>query len=154
MRKVILLTIVWLILNGTLTYVNIAWGIVVGAVSGWLSVRLMKPAPITGVRFIKLIFYPIFLIGQVYMAGFFVIKRIITGCETEVVTVDTVLHNEFLRATLCNTITMIPGSVMLERDDYKITVMLLRKKNALPLTENVADVVMGKSEKKLLKAQI
>lgn len=154
MRKLLLLAIIWIILNGTLTYINVAWGIVVGAISLWLAIRFMKPSKITGVRFIKLVLYPFFLLGQVYVSGFMVIRMIIRDCHTEVVTVETALHNDFLRAMLCNTITMVPGSVVLDRDEFKITVMLLRKKNAPPLTEDVADVVMGKPEKRLIKAQI
>jgi multisubunit Na+/H+ antiporter MnhE subunit len=148
------LAVIWLVLNGALTYVNVAWGIVVGGLSVWLSVRYMKPSPITGVRFIKLVFYPFFLLGQVYVSGFMVIRMIIRGCYTEVVTVETALNNDFLRSMLCNTITMIPGSVVLDRDNFNVTVMVLREKNAPPLSGDVAGEVMGAPEKKLLKAQL
>jgi multicomponent Na+:H+ antiporter subunit E len=157
MRKILLLATIWIILNGALTFLNLAWGIVVGAASLWLAVRFMKPGKIEDVRFFRLVFYPLFLLGEVYLNGFRVIKMIIMGCYTEVVTVETAIRNDFLTAMLCNSITMIPGSVVLTRDDPKITVMVLRKKTAPSLITDGADVskeVMGKPESRLIKAQI
>ncbi|MCL2457103.1 MAG: Na+/H+ antiporter subunit E [Defluviitaleaceae bacterium] len=152
MRKIFLMTAIWIILNG-FSYANVAIGIIVGAASLWLAKKFMKPSEITGVSFFRLVFYPFFLLWQVYVAGFMVIGMIIRGCYTEVVTAETEIRNDFLRAMLCNTITMIPGSVVLDRDESKIKVMLLKKKNSPPLTENISETVMGKPEKKLLKAE-
>jgi multisubunit Na+/H+ antiporter MnhE subunit len=144
---------IWIVLNGAITFMNLAWGIVIGAASLWFAIRFMKPSRISGVRFIKLTLYPFYLLGQVYCAGFLVIKRIIYGCRTEVVTVETAVTNDFLRTLLCNSITMIPGSAVLDRNDSKLTIVVLLDKNAPPLTAETAKAVIKGPESRLLKAQ-
>lgn len=157
MYALILLTIVWVVLSGGISLFSVASGLVVGVVSLFFVRRFIGPKKIKNVSFVKLIFYPIFLIGQVYLAGFMVIKMIILGCRTDVVKVDTALENEFLRTILCNSITLIPGSVMLEQEESKLTVMLLRMEDAPAIMSDVGyDMgyeVKGKPEALLLKAQ-
>ena len=158
MKRLILLTAVWLILNGTMSLPSIAWGFAISAASLWLAIRFMKPSKISGVSVLKLIFYPFFLLGQVYYYGFAVIKMIIFGCKTEVVTINTAITNDFLQVMLCNSITMIPGSVVLDRTENNIQVIVLRNKNAVPYAHyNIADItkeVLGKTETNLIKAQL
>jgi len=153
MLAVIFLTLVWIVLNGGISLYNIAVGIVIGTVSHFSVRHLVKTNKITGVNFIPLVLYPFFLIGQIYISGFMVIKMIIRGCRTEVVTVETELENEFLRTMLCNSITLIPGSVMLEQEDSKLTVMLIREEGAPAFTpdDDVGHIVKGKPEGMLKK---
>lgn len=157
MVGIIALTVVWVILNGVFSVFHLIAGIAVSIVSYVFAYRYMWPAKIfVGVKFMRLIVYPFFLIGQMYISGFMVIKMIIRGCRTEVVTVQTAIKNDFLRTLLCNSITMIPGSVMLEQEESELMVMLLREKDSLPYTEedDIGKEVKGKPEAILLKAEV
>ncbi|MCL2197679.1 MAG: Na+/H+ antiporter subunit E [Defluviitaleaceae bacterium] len=156
MFTILLLALVWVVLNGSFTVFNVLVGLAIGAVSYFFAIRFMWPAKIfTGVKFTRLVFYPFYLIYQMYISGFVVLKMIIFGCRTEVVTVNTALKNDFLRTLLCNSITMIPGSVLLNQEDDELTVMLLREKDSVPFAEDcdVGLEVKGRPEAILLQAE-
>ena len=152
---ILILALVWVALNGGFTIYNAVIGVAVGMAAYFPTRYFMRPAKVTGVNFLRLITYPFFLIGQIYISGWVLIKMIIFGCKVEVVRVETLLKNDFLRALLCNSITLIPGSVMLQQEESQLTVMLLREKNAQPF-ESDCDIgyeVKGKPEQRLLKAE-
>ncbi|MCL1863269.1 MAG: Na+/H+ antiporter subunit E [Defluviitaleaceae bacterium] len=156
MFTIMILTVVWVVLSGNLSVFNVIAGLVIGAVSYAFARRYMWPTKILmGVRVVKLLYYPFFLIGQMYISGFLVIKMIILGCRTEVVTIQTAIRNDFLRTVLCNSITMLPGSVMLEQEEEVLTVILLRNKDSEPFThdDDVGYEVKGKPEAILLRAE-
>jgi len=152
MLVIIILAIIWLLLNGSLTILTLISGLAVAMVSLLFTRRFINPDKTENVSFYKLILYPLFLIVQVYLAGFMVIKMIIMGCRTDVVKVETKLENDFLRTILCNSITLIPGSVMLEQEGAELTVMLLREENAGPINGDMGAEVKGKPEALLLRA--
>ena len=155
MRTVLILAFIWVTLSGNFTIYTAVTGIAIGIAAYFPTRYFMRPKKITGVNFLKLITYPFFLIGQIYISGWMLIKMIIFGCKVEVVTVETSLTNDFLRVLLCNSITLIPGSVMIDQKESELTVMLLRKKNA-PDFESGCDLgyeVKGKPEEKLMKAE-
>ena len=108
----------------------------------------------SGVKFSKLVTYPLYLIQQIYLAGFHAIGIVLTDAEIDIVEIKTNVTNNFLRVLLANSITLIPGSISLDLKDETITVLWLEKKQEGLNIKDVADgFIKGKLEGKLLKAQ-
>jgi len=144
---------VWLVLTENLSVFNIAAGLFVGVLALLFSARFLPFSKITNVRFSKLALFPLYLIWQIYVAGFYVIRILLSGHKVDIVTVSTKLENETLRIILVDSITLTPGSILLELEDKEISLLWLHSKDT-PLDPKVAgDLLMEKLEKKLLKAQ-
>ena len=155
----ILLTFVWVILSEKLSLLTLTAGILISAVSVYYSHKYLPSSSITvssimNVNFFRFAIYTVFLIGQVYLAGLHAIKIIMTGEKVYIVEVKTKITNDFLKVILTNSITLTPGSVSLDLKDETITVLWLRGKKSGPGDlDNAGDLLIGKLEKKLLKAQ-
>jgi len=109
---------------------------------------------ITNVRFYKLAMYPLFLIWQVYVAGFHVIKLIFTGAQAEIIQVKTEIENESLRIILVDSVTLTPGSVLVKLDGDEFTLLWLKGKGDDELTDKERDyAIKGRLEKWLIRAQ-
>jgi len=151
--KVAILTIIWLVLRASVSPMDIFFGVAVSLLCVWYSQKFIPIGAITGVKFYKLIPYIFYLIGQIYVSGFYVIKMILTGATTYTVSVKTTIQNETLRVILGDSITLTPGSTLLDIADDKITVVLLcSKKDAAPL-ENADKKIKGNLENWLLKIE-
>jgi len=151
---VLALTCVWVLLREDFTVATIISGLVFSAATLVFCNKALPMDKVKDVRFIKLAFYPFFLIYQVYAAGFHVIKLIFTGAKTEIVTVKTDITNESLRILLVDSVTLTPGSVLIRLEGDKFTLLWLKGKNDNELTPNERDeVIKGKLEKWLIKAQ-
>jgi len=106
------------------------------------------------VSFSKLALFPFFLVRQVYLSAFVVIKIILTGAKVDVIEVDTKLESEFLRLVLSVAVTLTPGSILLELKDKKLVILRLRGVNEADAdVENARDLIKEKLENRLLKAQ-
>ena len=104
--------------------------------------------------FSKLALFPFFLVRQVYLSAFVVIKIILTGAKVDVIEVDTKLESEFLRLVLSVAVTLTPGSILLELKDKKLVILRLRGVNEADAdVENARDLIKEKLENRLLKAQ-
>jgi len=151
--KVAILTIVWLVLRESVSPADIFFGVAVSLLCVWYSQKFIPLASITGVKFFKLIPYFFYLIWQIYLSGFSVIKMILTDATTYTVTVKTTLQNETLRVILGDSVTLTPGSTLLDITDDNITVVLLcSKRDPAPL-ENVDEKIKGNLENWLLKME-
>ena len=153
--SIAILSAIWLVLGGNFSIVNIAVGLLLSSISVYFAHRLLLTRKWSGVNVIKFVIYPFYLIWQIYSSGFSVIKMIVRGVRTDTITVHTALKNEFLITTLCNSITLIPGSVVLERDGQCLSVMVLREKSAPTSSEVYKSVEMKVMEPEgmLLKMQ-
>ena len=151
---VMLLTIVWIILCEDISIGTAMTGIVISAGCTYFYQKHIPLSIITGVNFLKLAMYPFFLVGQIYISGFHAIKLILTGAKVCIVEVKTKITNELLRVILANSITLTPGTVSLELKDDTITVLWLREKTSdFTDLDNADELIKGKLENKLLKAQ-
>jgi len=109
---------------------------------------------IKDVNFFKLATYPFFLIGQIYLSGWQVIKMVVTGCRIDVVKVKTPLKSDTLRFILGDSITLIPGSVLLEIEGNQLTVLWIVPTKTPELSEEQTEEMMkGKLERRLGSAQ-
>lgn len=150
MLGVAFLTVIWLILSDNFTIVNIIAGVAVSWLALHFARKLLLLPKLPNINYGKFALYPFYLLFQVYNSSLLVMKIIFKGGRTDIVEVDTLIDNEFLITILGNSITLTPGTILLDQKDSKLTILWLREKNA-SLPENVSDEVKGKLEGKLLK---
>jgi len=152
---IVALTFVWIILVESLSPIAIVTGIAISVVCVFFAKKYLPLEKIKGVDFGKLATYPFFLLGQIFSSSIYVSKIILFGAKTDIVDVKTNLENDSLRIMLADSVTLTPGSLLLELKDEKMTILWLRPKNApdVEQTEDTSGQIMGKIEKRLLKAQ-
>jgi len=141
-------------LREELSWAALITGIVISIFCIVYSGKFLPLKKIAHVSILKLFFYFFYLIGQIYVSGFYVIKVILTGkAHVDIVEVDTTLTNDTLRVLLADSITLTPGSVMLDMTDDKITVVWLRSLRDTRHVDNPGEFIKGHLEEKLLKMQ-
>jgi len=151
---IISFTAIWLILTESITVWSVLVGIAASAVCVFLCRRHLPLKEITGINYAGFAIYLFFLVGQIYVAAFSTIRLIIRGARSEIVEVETKITNDFLRVMLANSITVVPGSVTLSLQGNKLTILMLRDKDA-----DSQDIIMSamlmksKLENRLLTAQ-
>jgi len=152
---VVALTLVWIILVESLSIFAIVTGLAISVVCVFFGKKFLPLEKIKGVNFNKLTTYPFFLLGQIFSSSIYVSKIILFGAKTDIVQVETNLENDSLRVMLADSVTLTPGSLLLELKDEKMTILWLRPKDSpeAAQTENAGGQIMGKIEKRLLKAQ-
>jgi len=153
--KIALLTVIWVVLREEVTPFTVVTGvgISIGAIA--YSRRFLPLSRITNVSFSVLIPYIFYLIGQIYLSGFYVIKIILQGkARADIIETRTVITNEALRVILADSITLTPGSILLDLTEDRITVVVLMSSNEPAVTGAEADgLVKGHLEEKLIAAQ-
>ena len=152
---VLTLTLVWIILVENLSLPFIAVGLAISIGCVIFSSRYLPLAKIENVDFAKLATYPFFLLGQVFSAGVYVSRIILFGARTDIVQASTELENDSLRIMLADSVTLTPGSLLLEIKGGVMTILWLRPRSH-PNVEDTVDLdkqIMGKLESKLIKAQ-
>ena len=128
------LTFVWIILMEGFSWQNAAIGMFMSMMSMHFMSKFFNFEEIKNVNFFKLTVYPFWLVGRVYVDAFFLIKLILSNPKWGIMTHELELENEALRIMLCDSITLTPGSVYLEREEKKITLLCIgsRKKKGYP----------------------
>ena len=149
----LMLVIVWIILVEDFSVATVLVGLVVSMFCTYFFYRALPWKKVTDVDFVNLITYPFFLIGQVYVAGFYVMKVILKGGRVEVIELGTELKSEYLRALLAHSTTLTPGSVALDMKGDKMTALWLREPGEMPDISVADAIIKGKLEERLLKAQ-
>jgi len=147
------LTVVWIILMEEISWRAVAMGMLTTIVCLHFASKFLPYEEIKSVNFFKLTTFPFFLVGQIYSAGFQVIKIILKGFVVDVVTVETKLKSDALRVILADSVTLTPGSILLEIDEDLITLLWLRDKNTPGDSETAYKTLMGKLERSLIKAE-
>jgi len=128
-------------------------GIVIGVLCLWFSRKFIPQAPLQDVRFHRLPLYFLYLIGQIYIQGFLVIKMILTGgVRVDIVEAKTELKSDFLRAILISSVTLTPGSVPLGLEGETMMVLNLGSAKGEDPFE-VVQALQARLEKRLIKAQ-
>ena len=146
------LAAIWIIWAEELSLFTAVLGLLMGCVCLYISHKFIPLKELRDVRFSKLILYPFYLAGQIYLQGLVVIKIIFTGGRVDIVKTKTSLQSDFLKAMLINSVTLTPGSIPLDLQGGKLTVLNLSHKHE----KNVIDVVdqlRARLEKRLLRAQ-
>jgi len=151
---IVLLTVIWVILRESFSVATIIIGIIVSALCVLLSRRLIPLTRTETVRPLRLLIYLPYLLGQIYVGGISAIKIILFGAHVEIVEVRTRIKSGLLRTILVNSITLVPGSISLDLTGDRITILWLkRKSHASANNENADELLKGKLERMLLKAE-
>jgi len=151
---IILLTVVWIILRESITITTVVVGLILSTLCVFLSKRIIPLERTEPVKPLRLILYLLYLLGQVYIGGIATIRIILLGSHVEIVEINTQITNKVLRTVLVNSITLVPGSVSLGLEDDKITVLWLTRNDISKAEiENAGELLKGKLERMLLKAQ-
>jgi multicomponent Na+:H+ antiporter subunit E len=137
-----------------LTLWSVLTGIVVSTLCVILFRRFLPLERIKGIRYSWFLLYIVYLIGQMYRAAAAAMKLIIVGARADVVEIETTISNDFLKVMLANSITIVPGSVTLDVNDNRLTVLMLRGKSneSRDLRED-GELMKSGLEKRLSKAQ-
>ena len=123
------LTFVWCILMEGFSWQNAAVGMAMSMLSMHLMGKFFDFEEVKDVNFYKLITYPLWLIGRIYVDAFFLLKLILSNTKWGVIRADLNLDSEFLRILLADSITLTPGSVYLERDEKEITLLCIGRRD-------------------------
>ena len=154
---VLALTLAWMILIESFSLVGLFSGLFIGACCIYFSVRFLPLAKIQNVDFNKLITYPFFLLGQIFLSATYVSKIIFKGAKIDIVDVETKIENDSIRVMLADSITLTPGSVMLDLDEGKMVILWLRQKGSPDVEDmeshEIAEYIAGKLESKLTKVR-
>ena len=150
---VLLLALIWIILSENFSILTAAAGIAVGIGCTIIRRKYIPLNPVGGINFLRLALYPIYLIGQIYLAGFNAIKLILTGSKVEIVEIKTSIKNDFLKVTLANSITLTPGTISMDLNDDKITVLWLRENTGLPPDADPGELIKGNLERRIIRAE-
>ncbi|MCL2052530.1 MAG: Na+/H+ antiporter subunit E [Lachnospiraceae bacterium] len=147
------MTAIWCILQESFTIYTIVIGLLI-SIAGMVFVHHFLALPkISGIK-PRIFIYPFYLLWQVYIADFSVIKTIFSNPHVEIVKIKTKLTNNALRLVLANSISLVPGSLSLDLNEDEITVLWLGEKSKLPdSAEGVDEIIKGKLERALLKSQ-
>ena len=152
--KIVAFTAIWVILTENTALWSILIGIAVSVVCVILYRRYLPTGRAGGIKYTRFALYVFYLIGQMYWAALLAIRLIIKGARSDIVEVETKITNSLLRVMLANSITLVPGSVTLDKHGEKITVLMLRDKNAKEEDiEEAGEQMKGKLERRLIKAQ-
>lgn len=151
--SVVSLTVIWIVLREEISVFDVVIGVAASIACLFFSQRFLPADDVDDVKFYRIITYPFWLLGQIYLAGFVVIKMIIFGARADFVQVNTELKSNIMRVILGNTITLVPGSITLDQSQDHYTVVWMRRSDAPDPVGDLSEAVKGKFERKLIKAE-
>ena len=150
------MTLVWIILMENLNLITLIIGVAVAWACLMYSNKFLPLKKLEKVNFLRLITYPFYLMGQIYASGLYVIRIIFTGERVDVVKVKTKLKAEVLRVILADSITLTPGSILLDLNDDTLTLIWLRPKTEPDpeITRDADERLKNKLENQIIKADM
>ncbi|MCL2365953.1 MAG: Na+/H+ antiporter subunit E [Oscillospiraceae bacterium] len=146
------LAVIWIVLRENFSLFDVALGVGAGIACLFFANRFLPAEPSEEIKLSRLITYPFWLVGQIYLSGFFVIKMIVLGARADIVHFNTRLNSNVLKVIMGNSITLVPGSITLDYHDSEYTVVWMRAKNASKPKGDSGNAVKGKLEARLIKA--
>ena len=151
--SIAVLVLVWIILRETFSLFTLVVGVALSIACIYFYHKYLPLKRISNVKFLRLGGYVFYLIGQIYLAGFYVIKLIILGAKADVIKLKTKVTNESLKVLLADSITLTPGSILLDLNNENITLLCLKEKNDTRDLEAMDNFLKGRLENQLLKVQ-
>ena len=147
-------TLIWILFTESLTWQNITVGLLVACGTLFFFAKFLPVKKITGVRFSKLILFPFYLVGQIYISGFHMIKMLFKGYEVDFVTIQTDIKSETLKTMLGDSITLTPGSTLIEIIGDEMTLLWIRDKDTPPDPHLAEQQLKNKLEAFLRRAEL
>jgi len=149
----IALTVVWIVLMEQISWQALAMGMISSMVCLHFGGKFLPYAEIESIDFYKLVTFPFFLLGQIYIAGIDVMRIILKGSKVEVINIKTELKSDALRVMLADCITLVPGSILLELEEENATILWITTADGAVDAAAAEEQLKGKLERRLLKAQ-
>ena len=149
----IALTLIWIVLVEEVSWRSMSMGMFSTIICLHFAGKFLPYEEIQRVNFFRLITFPFFLVGQIYASGITVIKIILKGHKLDIVTVRTKIQNETLRVMLADTITLTPGSILLDLVEDSVVILWMREKNHKAGSDEAGEIIKGKLERGLLRAE-
>ena len=148
------LTAVWVIMMEEISWRSVAIGLMISMLAVFFTSKFLPYAEIKNVRFFKLATYPFFLIGQIYLGGIQMMKAVLKGSVVRIDTVKTDLKAEALRVILGDSVTLTPGSVLLELEGDELTFIWFHDKKLANVSVADAQKLTAAPEKRLRRADL
>ncbi len=125
----------WVISNDAISAFNILTGVLLCALSIYVSCKLLNIdyTKEFSLPIVKTARYILFLITSIYKAGFIATLKILTGDIDPYFTkveIDSDIKNSFLHNIIANSVTLTPGTITVENNKGKLTVLCLHKASA------------------------
>ncbi|MCL2215636.1 MAG: Na+/H+ antiporter subunit E [Defluviitaleaceae bacterium] len=149
---IVTLTLVWCVLMEGVSWQIVATGMFMGMLSMHLMGKFFNFEEVKNVDFYKLLTYPLWLIGRIYLDAFFLLRLIFSDAKWGVVETNLELKSEFLKILLADSITLTPGSVFLERRKKNIYLLCIGKRDKQGYPASVEG--LRAIEKQLIKSEI
>jgi multicomponent Na+:H+ antiporter subunit E len=141
----------YVILSESYTIYSILLGLVLSIIALQFTDRFLLGQPyhhLHGFRFFPFLRYLLFLLKEIYVAGFAMIFMIITHkINPAIVEIETNLTEDYQRVILANSITLTPGTITVELTDNKLRVLWINKTSDNP--DEIKKQIAASIEKKL-----
>ncbi|MCL1995089.1 MAG: Na+/H+ antiporter subunit E [Defluviitaleaceae bacterium] len=153
---VVALTAFWVILVENISILSVVSGAVVGFLTLLFSKKYLPLKELDNIKFSKLISLPFYMVGQIYIAGIYVTKIILSSERVDLVTVESKIKDETLISVLGDLITLTPGSIVINTVDNKINLLWLRRgiePDVEDIENDLEEILINDIEKRLIRAQ-
>ena len=150
----IALTVVWVVLMEGISWQAVAMGMISSMVCMHIGGKFLPYAEIDNVNFFKLVGFPFFLLGQIYVAGIDVMRIILKGSKVDVIGIKTELKVDALRVMLADCITLVPGSILLNLEGEDATILWITTTTGGLDAAAAEEQLKGKLERRLIRAQM
>jgi len=151
--SIIVLVFIWVILRESFSPLSVIAGVALSIGCIYFYRKLLPLGRVESIKYSRLIIYVFYLIGQIYISGFYVIRLIIQGASVDIVELETKIKNESMRILLADSITLTPGSILLDLEGQKLTLLCLKMRNDTRDQKAMDDFLKGRLENQLMKVQ-
>lgn len=156
MGLVFLLSVVWIILNESISWHILLSGPIVAVVVLFFTNKLVLKADYQSyyrIRPFVLLRYCLVLLKEIYVAGFHAMAKIITRkVNINIVGFDTRLSDPFHISLLANSITLTPGTVTMEKSGQHLEVIWIDAHTQDP--DEAGQEIMGSFERMLIQSDL
>lgn len=119
----------WLVLNEDYSIENIGIAFLIGIFTLFITQLYVVDSEIPDIKLklvANLLIYFLYVFGQVFVSSFNLVRSILKNqSNVDRVTIDLPTKYGLINAIICNTITLTPGTITLEIDDYKAEIIVL-----------------------------
>ena len=147
----------YVILSESFSLLNVSAGLIFSILCVIFTQKFLPLEPVENdVKLLRIFYWPIWVIYQIYVAGFGVIKAIVKGGKVSIVEVETKLNAQTLRIMLSRSVTLTPGTIFLSLQGNKIIVLWLQQKDEPEITdkEELSRTLLSSLEDILMKAEV
>ncbi len=154
-KAITVLTIlaVWLIMNETVSVLHVVFGVIIGVLAIYFSSRLLD-IDFSNTFYIspfKIIKYSVFMIYSVYVCGIKATYYILKGdVKPNIVkcNINEQIQNKFLQNIIGASITLTPGTITLNNENGKLTVLCIHKQDGVRPCESFEPYILSMQKDK------